>query len=342
MALLKRGGARLVDTLTYVAGARQPVRIEVPSRFMQTIWLNVQGLLTVSAVTVPGTVHLDGPANIIAQAELLVDGKTIKIGSGPGFLRVAQVYGQSDGVNNGLVGGAAGIYPFQAVIPLNFEAWSSVSPIDTLLDGRFLKNMVLNITWGTPASLVINNTSTLAVTACTCEVYLEDTEPFDTPHGFWTQRETETTFLNIVTAAQTRLAIPFTPGGVLRAVQLRSVDGLDLSDAVINSLSLRVNGEEFPLNQLEDDFLQAYNRYKFGRDFHAEGYIHLELAENGRIAATGLGAKMEGMAVRDVDIIANTTVGAAGAAATSIVAHLIEHVPPEIMGVGIRPAAKAA
>lgn len=338
MALLKRGGLRLVDTLTFVAGARQTSRIEVPARFMQRLWVWLRGTLTVTVVTTPGTVHNDGPANLIQQLELLVDGKTVKIGSGAAFLRIGQQFDQTDGVNNGILSGALGVYPFQALIPLCFEAPSTVSPIDTLLDGRLVKNMILNLTWGTTASLVIGNTSTLAV-AATAEIVMQDTEPFATVAPFWTMRESETTFTNIATAGQTRLQLPFTPGAIIRSIQLRAIDanaGNNPLQNIINTLSLRVNGEEFPLNQVQDEFTQAIARQVFGRDQTAVGYYHLEMSENGRVASTGLGAKLEGQAVKDIDIILNTTTGGGGAALTQIVAHLVEHVPPEIMGVGTR------
>jgi len=338
MALLKRGGLRLIDTLTFVAGARQTCRIEVPARFMQRILVWLRGTYTITVVTVPGTVHNDGPANLIQQLELLVDGKTIKIGSGPAFLRIGQQYDQSDGVNNGIPSGAAGVYPFQALIPLLFEAPSSVSPIDTLLDGRLVKNMILNLTWGTAAGLLVGATSTQAV-AATAEIYLMDTEPFQTVAPFWTMRESETMFNNIATAGQTRLQLPFTPGAIVRAIQLRAVDAnanFNTIQTIINTISLRVNGEEFPLNQVQDELQQALARQLFGRDQTAMGYYHIELAENGRVASTGLGAKLEGQAVKDIDLILNTTVGGGGAALTQIVAHLVEHVPPEIMGVGTR------
>jgi hypothetical protein len=156
---------------------------------------------------------------------------------------------------------------------------------------------------------------------------------------FWTLRESETTFTNIATAAQTRLQLPFTPGAIIRGIQLRAIDanaGFNPLQNIINTLSLRVNGEEFPLNQAQDEFCQALARQQFGRDQTALGYYYLEMAEQGRIASTGLGAKLEGQAVKDIDLILNTTTGGGGAALTQIVAHMVEHVPPEIMGIGTR------
>lgn len=327
MGLLKRGSTRLADTFNFVSGARQTITIQVPARYIRRIYLWLTGRLDVSVVTVPGTIHQDGPANLVATVELLIDGKTVKFGSGPSFFRIAQRYDQTDGVNDGLVSAAAGTYPFECLIPLLFESPSTVSPIDTLIDGRFVKNITLNITWGTTASLVVGNTSTLAFGVTpTLEVYVDDTEPFPTAAPFWTLREVETTYAGIVTSAQTRLIIPFTPGAIMRAIQLRSVDGSDLSDAVINRINLRLNGEEVPLNTLDDDFVQALVHHQFGTDFNAEGYYHIEMPESGRVATTGLGAKLEGQAINDIDVICDTTVGVG---ATSIVAHTVEHVPPE-------------
>ena len=332
---LKRGGRRLIDSFnTFTASTRFTMDIEVPQRFIKNLFVWVRGTLTISAVTVPGTVHTDGPANIVGQLELLVDGKTVKIGSGASFLRMAQKYMQSSLINNGLISANAGVYPFEVFIPLMFEMPSSISPIDALLDGRFVSNMTLNLTWNAAANLIVNNTSTLALTGVTAQVYIDDTEPFDTgARKFWTFREIETTIAGIVTNVTSRLEVPFSPGNILRAIQIRSIDGVDLSDAIINSLNLRINGgEETPYADLEDDFLQSLALAEFGVDYLPDGYYHLELAEGGRPAMTGLGAKLEGQAVNSVDLIANTTVGVG---ATSIVLHTAEMVPPEISGIGV-------
>lgn len=326
--LLKRGGIRFVDAFNFASGVRQTMQIQVPARFIKKFYLWLRGTLTISVVVTPGTVHNDGPANLVQNVELLVDGRTIKNGGGAAFLRIAQRYLQTIGVNSGLIGGGAGVYNFEALIPLLFEAPSTVSPVDTLLDGRFITNITLNLTWGTTASIIVGNNSTLALSNVTCQVYIEDTDPFATAAPFWTFREVETTLAGVVTSVNTRFILPFNPGSIIRAIQFRSYDGADLSDAVINSYILRVNGEEIPFNQLEDDFLQALGMYEFGGDSLPDGYYHSELAEGGRVATTGLGANRE-RAINALDAIFDTTVGAG---ATSIVAHMVEHVPPEQIG----------
>lgn len=323
MALL-RSGKRLVDTFAF-ATTRQTMKIQVPDRFIRMLVLNLRGTLTISGVVVPGVPHLDGPSRLLENFELLQDGKTLKNSYGGALLRVAQKYTQAAGINNGLISGAAGAYDFQCVVPVFFESPASVSPVDTLIDGRNVSVMTANLTWGTAANLIVGNTSTLALTNVTCEVYMVDTEPFPTAGPFWSLREIETTYLNIVTSGQTLLAIPFQPGAIMRAIQLRAIDGANLSDAIINSLSLRLNGSELPFNQIEDDAFQGISLYEAGSILDPEGYYHAELAENGKPAMTGLGAKLSGQAVNDVDMILNTTVGVG---ATSIVAHTVEHVPP--------------
>lgn len=325
MADLKRGGLRLVDTFVF-AVPRQTMKIQVPARFIQKLWLNITGEITISAVVTPGRLHTDGAAQLGGLFELLQDGKTLKFGSLASFLRISQKYDGTLGMNNGLISGAAGVYPFQCVVPIFFQAPASVSPVDTLIDGRNVETMTANLTWNTLASLFIGNTSTLAFSvAPTCEVYMEDTEPFTTQGPFWSLREIETTFANIVANPQTRMSVPFQPGAIMRSMQLRAIDGADLSDELINALSLRINGEEIPINTVEDDIFQAQSMHAFGSPSDPQGYYHMELAENGRVAMTGLGAKLSGQAVNDVDVIANT---AAPVGAGSIVIHTMEHVPP--------------
>jgi hypothetical protein len=320
--LLVRPGLRLLDTFNFVSGARQTLDLQVPQRFIKRLYVWLRGTLT------PGAggdlvFHNDGPVNLLQQLELLVNGKTYKFGSGASFFRVGQVYDQTDGRNVGPAPTATIATTFEALVPLLFEAPSTVSPIDTFLDGRTVKNIILNLRWGVLTDYLLSGGTAPALSAVDAQVYIDDTDPFPTRQGFWSLRETEHQFLNIVTAGATRLAIPFTPGHIMRAVQLRAIDGTNVSDAVINRLSLRLNGEETPLQDLEDDFLQALGLHKFGRDTVAEGYYHVEVAEAGRIATTGLGAG--GKPITDVEIVADTTVGAG---ATSIVAHTIEHVPP--------------
>lgn len=321
---IKRGGLRFLDEFTFTASARQSMALQVPARYLQHLWLWLRGTLTISAVTVPGDIHADGPANLIATVELLIDGKTHKIGSFPAFLRVAQRYFRTVGHNAGLGSSAAGVYTFEVLVPLSFEAVSTIRPIDTLLDGRPVKNATLNITWQGAGDLVVGETSTLAITATTCQVYLQDTEPFPEDAPFWVYREIETTHGGIVTSGASRLQISFTPKGIMRFIQLRAIDGADLSDAIINEIdALRVNGER-PYSDLEDDFVQAFARYEYGIDIDPDGYYHLELVENGHVRTTGLGAN--NAPLKDVDVIADTTVGAG---ATSIVSHVGEHVPPD-------------
>lgn len=326
--MLKRGNVKLLDTFTFVSGQRQTRDLQVPSKFLQRLYCNMNGQLTVSAVAVPGTVHADGASNLLNNVELQLDGKTLKNASGPSYLRVANRYAPTVGQNNGIYSAGAGVYLFNATIPLFFEAIGSVSPQDTLVDGRAIKTMTMNLTWGTTASLIFGNTSTLALANVTCDIYAKYTEPFETAAPFWAFREIDTQCLNpVTTSGQSRMPIPFNPGSVMRSIQLRAIDGNDLSDAMINSVNLRINGgEETPLESLEDDFASSLPLYEEGGDFDPTGYIHLELAENGKVAMTGLGAKLAGKSINSIDIVANTTAPVSGTG--NITAHTCEHVPP--------------
>jgi len=322
-ALLKRGGERFVDSFAFVSAQRQTMDIDLPNRFIKRVWLFLRGQLTVSAVTVPGAVHPDGPANLVDQLELRVDGKPLKFGSGASFFRLAQRYDQTEGVNNGLNSPGAGVYTFEAAIPILFESPQTVSPFDTLLDGRRYKKLELILTWGTTASLITGNTSTLALASTTVDVYLEDTEPFQVDGDFWQARETETTQTVTASSAQHRFPIPFTEGAVMRAILLRTTDGGIPEDDIINQVTLRLNGsEEIPLNNIEDDFFQALEQHRFAGAVQRDGWYHLELAENGRVLRTGLGANGK---VNAIDLILDVTVGAG---TTQLVAHTVEYVPP--------------
>lgn len=328
----KRGKLTLLDgaTFTFAANTRQTSQLPVPARFMKRLWLSLRGTLTISAVTVPGTVHADGPANLISNVELLLDGYSLKNARGAHFMRLSQRYDQWSGINTGLNAAAAGAYEFHAMIPLMFAMPSSKGEFDTVEDGRFIRNMVLNLTWGGTGDLIVGNTSTLALTATTCQVYVEDTEPNFVRRGQpYRFRETDTSFLNIVTSGGTRLLIPFSQGGIMRSILFKAIDGADLSDAIINTLlSLRINGgDELPFENIEDDFFQGLAGAQFGGPpIPPEGYYLLELAEGGRDGlplTTGLGAGAPNV-INTVEAIMDTTVGTGP---TSIIAHIAEMIP---------------
>lgn len=329
MGIFRRGQLSLLDdsTFSFAANTRQTAQLPVPALFMKRVWLQLKGTLTISAVTVPGVVHADGPANLLSNLDLLLDGFPLKTGRPVHNLRLAQKYFKSIGTNSGLVGGGAGVYEFEAMIPLCFEMPDSVGPFDTIEDGRGIRNMVLNLTWGATSDLIVGNTSTLALTNTTVAVYVETTDPFPRVGPRYRFQETDTSYNNILTSAATRLQVPFTGGGVIRSLILKTIDGSDLSDSIINSIvGVNINGkQETPFDNIEDDAFQAISQYLFGLGYQApEGYYHIEFAEGGLVLTTGLGARVPPKSLNSLEVIANTTVGAG---ATSIVGHLAEVVP---------------
>lgn len=330
-----RGSRTLLDdgTFAFVASTRQQVQLPVPATFIKRLWLNLRGTLTITGVTVPGLPHLDGAANLLQKIELYIDGEQVKFGMGPHFLRLAQKYFQTAGVNTGILSGAAGVYAFNAQIPLMFEMPSSRGGgIETIEDGRLIRNMLLAVTWGTTADLIVGNTSTLALTNTSIQVYCEDTDPNFVRQGqLYRFREYETSLLNVGTSDSTGFPIdPPALGSVIRSILLKSVDGTNLSDAVINTLAkLQINGNnKIPFDTIEDDFFQGLSLYDFGIDVMPDGYYLLEMAEqpkNALVVSTGLGAR--GGEIKTMKVVLGTTVGAAGQAATSVIAHISELVP---------------
>jgi hypothetical protein len=317
-----RQAKALVDdgALSFVAGTRQRVEMMVPDTYIKNLILSVRGTLTISAVSVPGLPHLDGPSNLIRQIELKIDGDQVKLGQGPFFLRLAQLYNKTLGVNSGILTGAAGVYQFHCIIPIMFAMPDSVSPLDSAEDGGSIeKGIELAITWGQTSDLIVGNTSTLAI-AATAQVYLDDTEKTFQRKKIFRFRQYETSDQNIVTAGNTRIIVPPpNAGSLVRTILMRATDGANLSDAVIDTLNaLKINGsKEVPLSSLEDDFLQALALYNDGAQYMPDGYIPIELAERGLIATTALGAS--GRNIKTLDLFLGTTVGAG---ATSIDTHV--------------------
>lgn len=351
MPLLKRGSIRLVQSVPFVAGARSnAVNITPGNRFIKRLWIFIKAAILDTGGAGAGTAVQDGAARLAKLFEVYVDGKPYKVGLPASFFHIAQRYDQTSGVNVGVTNfAAAGTSNIVVLIPLSFEAQSSVAPTDTLLDGRFIDTIQFFVTWDNPNTagvLASGQDGVLSVTSGQADVYIEDTEPFPIKNPFWIQREIETQLDGVVTSTGTRMILPVTPGSVLRAILLQSTDdGLagSVSDTVINKVTIRVNGNEKPVDTIGADFERAHATHIFGNTNFVRptaalasgadaatprGWYHLELAEAGRVASTGLGGSGTGVRLNSLDLIMDTTVGAG---TTHVLAHTVEHLPPGVI-----------
>lgn len=320
----------LVDsgTLVYGAGARKLLSIDLPKQFIKRVWLYIHGPVVISGVTVPGRPHFDGFANLIQNIEAQLDGKPYKLDAAGAFFRMGQNYDATDGLNSGLVSGAAGTYNCHALIPLCCEMPGSPTPIDTLLSGLKHRKMQLYVTFGDGTSLIVGNTSTVTPGAISVDVYMETVDPFpiEAGHDFHYLKETVTPFQVAATVASLGLPLEYEDGTQLRAVQFRAYDGTQLSDDVMNSITLKLNGKtEIPLNTLGKKYLQGLRKHRLGVDTNPTGYLHVELADNGLVLTTGLGAKLLPNQLTSIRFEADVTLGAG---ATQIMAHAIYVAPP--------------
>jgi hypothetical protein len=333
MPLLKRGGLRLVQSVPFVSGARsQAVTITPGARFVKRLWAYIKAVAHVTGGTGAGTISTDGGAILARLFEVYKDGTPLKVGSPIAFFRIGQKYDQTDGVNRGLVSLAAGAdNNIEVLVPLSFVAGSSVAPTDTLIDGRFTDTLQFFVTWDVAGVLATGEDGVLSITSGQLDLYIEDTEPFPIKNPFWSQREVETQLDGVLTSKGTRMVLPVTPGAVLRSIQLRALDAGVPSDAILNAITIRVNGNEKPVDTIGADFERAKSDHTFGNAAAAArptGTYHVELAENGRVASTGLGGSGTGVRLNSLDLILDTTVGVG---ATSIIAHTVEHLPPGII-----------
>lgn len=342
-APIMRAGLRSAGTIAYpspapAAGATirsQVFLISVPRRFVKRIWVWLTGTLTVTGGTGVGTILPDDIANLIAKLELYVDGIPVKVGSGAAFFRVAQRFDQTTGAKTGITSKAAGASNiFTCLIPLSFEALSTVSPSDTLLDGRTVQNLQFFVTWNDPTAVIKGNDGTLAIVGGQVEIFTEDTEPFPIKAPFWIHREVETVLSPVVASTQSRLVMPVTPGSVLRSILLQATDtgagGQPVPvDTLLNNATIRVNGNEKPLDTLNVAFVRARAEHVFGNPgLLPVGYYHLELAEHGKVATTGLGARLGSAAINSLDLVFSTN---APTGTGAITAHTIEHLPPGVI-----------
>lgn len=329
MSLLRRG-LRSVQVVAATLGQRSaPVNIQVPNRFIKRIWVYVTGAFTITGGTGAGSINPEGSVRILDHLQLLVDGTPVKDGSGPQFFRQAQRYDQTTGDNVAIASKAAGANnTVEALVPLQFEGSSLVSPVDTLLDGRFVNNIILYITWANLSDLVPGNDGALAAVNLQAEVFIEDTDPFPTKSPFWTMLERETHLPGVGTSSGSRLILPFTPGAIMRGLDLMTTDGGIVSDAILKHFTLRINGQDKPIDTVAANFLRAMQNHQFGlAALFPVGHYGVEFEENGRLATTGLGAGLQLGRITSLDLILDTVVGAG---ATEIIAHTVEHVPPGV------------
>lgn len=342
-APIMRAGLRSAGTIAYPVPApaaggntRSPVfLISVPRRYLKRIWVWLTGTLTVTGGTGVGTILPDNIANLIAKLELYVDGIPYKVGAGAAFFRIGQRFDQTSGVNQGVVSKAAGASnAFRCLIPVSLEAMSTVNPADTLLDGRGVQNLQFFVSWNDPTAVIKGNDGVLAMVNTQVEIFVEDTEPFPIKAPFWIFREVETVQSPIVQSLQTRLILPVTPGAVLRSILIGAFDtgagGQPVPvDTLLNQVTIRVNGADKPLDTLDINFIRARAEHVFGNPtILPVGWYHLELAEHGKVATTGLGARLGAAAINALDLIFNTN---APVGLGSIVAHTVEHVPPGVI-----------
>lgn len=294
MPVTLRGSKRRLtnSAYPYVANATQTWDFASPNMSIRRLVLDVQGQVVISGAGTLGTVHSDGPANLIKQVEALLDGQAWKKGSGPSFLRVSQKLDKTPGINEGLPGSGFGTYNFRSVIPLLAENPRSKNLTDTFIDGRDYDRIAVNVTFGDPTSLILGNTTTVVIQNVVVALYIIETEPVVPANGVkHILKEVEKPFA-VLQAGDNELAIPVTKGEAIQIVQARFTDGTDLSDAALQQLNLKVNdGQEEPQKQQSGDFIQALATLENEVEGAPVGYYHLDTAEEGIPNTTALGAK---------------------------------------------------
>lgn len=314
----------------FVAGATQPLELPIARRYVKKLWFRLRGTMVISGVTVPGKVHSDGIANLVQQLEILIDGNPWKKGLFVNFLRNAQTYDATEGVNDGIFTGAAGSYDFEVLVPIYGELPSAHESMDGLVDGTKHSKFAINVTWGQVANVLYGNTSTVAINNCALEVYPDDTAPFEHAGDFLVHLETETT-LNNIQAGGAVLPIPFIKGAVMRSLLIRATDGNDLTQNMLTGITIRVNGgEELPLNQVADKVVQGMKKYRLKGESCPDGYYLIEFPEGGidaLILSTGLGAKVpaDGSgSINGIELVLDT---AAPVGVGSLVVHITSLAP---------------
>ena len=220
----------------------------------------LQGTLTISGGTTSGT-PLDN-MNFIKDIEVILDGKnSIKNFDGLGIVEKNRLMHGLAITPTPVASGDAAAYSFRSPFVIHFEGIRNKSPIDTLLNARHFKEILLKISFGSSADFITGGDRTLALTNTMVNVISEDTITPDVK--FFQNTETYSTFTIAAVGENSPIELP--KNGLIRRIWMKTLTtGGAVSDSIINYVDIQTNLGYFPFKKFYFDMLKDYNEMMFG------------------------------------------------------------------------------
>jgi hypothetical protein len=211
-----------VGTIDYQANAPIPFRVNVPSRYLWAIHLELSGTLNVTVGG--GTVLARSPGTLCDIRCMLDQSDTIKQGRWSSFaIERAYLYDVLPTEVNVAAGVAA--HPFSSWCELPMANKWSPYPHDTIIDMANHQRVDLQITMRDENSLLNGGTKAFSVNP-TIDVWVEcsDVAPEPSAAGYFVQREIDSAALGAALNADLNIPLVFGPDHNYTAFVLSALD----------------------------------------------------------------------------------------------------------------------
>ena len=272
------------------------------------LMVELQAKITIAGGNTSGTLLDVAPAQLIRTIEVRANGRdVIKSMDYEGLVRLTHLrYGTAPD-NTLLASGDAQVNTecfVYAIIPQ--AMWHAVKPFDTIFNAKPLSTYEMILTFGACANIyqtgAAGNRTTTLVEG---RVYVSCRESVGIPADQVFPINKEGTLEDEITANATEFKIPLNYAKDLsyRALVLRSTDGYQVVNTVINEVQLKSGGVIF--FKLAGRRVRARYKSIYWLESIPTGYYPVDFCEDGR-----LGDSLDTSGLSSLDLILNVTVGA--------------------------------
>jgi hypothetical protein len=274
--------------------------VELPrTALIRSLIVKLSGTLNVTVAD--ATLSHEGVKNLAAKLEVVGNGKEqIKNYRGANCFDLAKVdYGTVPPSTEITVTVAGTPANFEIYYPINFGDVGSYRVTDTYLDARQFSSLDLRIVLGSVADLLTIGGATLAWSNLKAEVYVRSATRGEGNFGI----AKESTIRSVVSASNTSFQIPLTVGNRIRRLFVKTLDGGDPQNDIINNLILRSGTNVFADAPWE--YYRAQNKLDYEIETLDDGVIVVDMCTDGR--------KMEALPTEgfnQLDLELDVTVGA--------------------------------
>ncbi len=269
-----------IGSLTYASGQQSP--IDIPrGLLLKSIKLRLSGTITFGSASIT-SLYSEQPLGLLQRIELSADGRKPFISTdGRSLFRKNQIDKGWVGELTQISALTVNTYAFTAFLTIDTGALNMTDFETSFLDTRLYDTLKLSITWAPYTAILVPGSSTVTVNTTTVDVLGEyTTEGFD---NVLFNKVLITDELAVV-ATSNALRLPVPRNGLLRSILFRSdIDG-NVSDSLINYITLRSENNVYHLDRAAWRTTQADNAVNYRLQTSTlgapvSGYAYHELAE---------------------------------------------------------------